>query len=165
MGFRNRLPTADEFSSGRLSGLGLSANYSYTASRANGVPDRTDHPALQRQAPHTWNIGPTYDRGRISLRAGLAYNATSIFSYNYTDGAALGLKGPNGDQYLYTHFQVDAQASIRVARGFSAILYGLNLNNEVFGFYQGSGIYPIQREYYQPTFGMGIRWSPARERS
>jgi hypothetical protein len=24
---------------------------------------------------------------------------------------------------------------------------GLNLSNEVFGFYNGSGIYPVQREY------------------
>ena len=29
---------------------------------------------------------------------------------------------------------------------------GLNLNNEVFGFYQGSSQFPIQREYYKPTY-------------
>jgi TonB-dependent receptor len=148
---------------GPMSALGLSVNYSYTTSEATGIPGRSDHPALLRQAPHTWNISPTYDRGRISLRVGLAYNGANIFSYGYSDGAELGIKGPNGDQYLYVHFQVDAQASIRLARGFSAIVYGLNLNNEVFGFYQGSPIYLAQREYYKPTVAAGLRWSLAPE--
>ena len=40
----------------------------------------------------------------------MTYNAANIFSYGYTDGADLGIKGPNGDTYLYAHFQVDAQA-------------------------------------------------------
>jgi len=95
------------------------------------------------------------------VRLGLAYNQANIFFYNYQDGAPLGLKGPNGDQYLYTHFQVDIQGSVRLAKGFTAVVYGLNLNNEVFGFYQGSGIYPIQREYYKPTVAAGLRWNLA----
>jgi hypothetical protein len=45
----------------------------------------------------------------------------------------------------------------------SLIVSGLNLNNEVFGFYQGSSQYMIQREYYQPTYSFGLRWSPSRE--
>ena len=93
------------------------------------------------------------------MRVGLSYNAANIFAYQYQDGAALGLTGPNGDLYLYTHLQVDAQASIRLAKGFTAVLYGLNLTNEVFGFYNGSKLWPIQREYYQPTYGAGLRWS------
>lgn len=53
---------------------------------------------------------------------------------------------------------------MRLNHGLSAIAYGLNLNNEVFGFYQGSTIWPIQREYYKPTFGFGLRWEPVTER-
>jgi TonB-dependent receptor len=147
------------FLPGPLGGLGFSGNYSYTASRTDGLPGRSDHPALLRQAPNTWNLGPTYDRGRLSLRVGLSYNAANIFAYQYQDGAALGLKGPNGDNYLYAHLQVDAQATVRLAKGFSALVYGLNLSNEVFGFYNGSGIWPNQREYYQPTYGAGLRWN------
>lgn len=152
------------FLPGLLGGSGISANYSYTASQANGIPNRSDHPALQRQAPHSWNISPTYDRGRLSLRVGLSYNDANIFFYNYTDGADLGKKGPNGDNYLYAHLQVDAQASIRLGKGLSAIVYGLNLTNEVFGFYQGSPVWVVQREYYKPTFAGGIRWSLPSER-
>jgi hypothetical protein len=75
-----------------LSGLGLSANYSYAASKAHNVNpgNRTDSPALLRQAPNTFNISPTYDRGRFSVRLGLAYNGSNIFVYNYTTSNTCG---------------------------------------------------------------------------
>jgi TonB-dependent receptor len=147
------------FLPGALAGLGFSGNYSYTFSRADGIPGRSDRPALQRQAPNTWNLSPTYDRGRLSIRVGLSYNQANIFSYQYRDGADLGLKGPNGDNYLYSHLQVDAQGSYRLPKGFKLVVYGLNLTNEVFGFYYGSTIWPVQREYYKTTIGAGLRWS------
>ena len=40
----------------------------------------------------------------------------------------------------------------------------LNLNNEVFGFYNGSQQYPIQREYYGRTVIAGLRWTLTPER-
>jgi len=162
------------FLPGRLAGLGISANYSYTSSSASGLPGRSDHPRLLRNAPNTWNISPTYDRGRLSVRLGLSYNQANISSYSFQDGTPTrdgtpsdptpgGLKGPFGDQYFYSHFQVDAQASVRLAHGLNFIAYGLNLNNEAFGFYQGSPQYMIQREYYKPTYAFGFRWSPSFE--
>ena len=54
------------------------------------------------------------------------------------------------------------QASYSLPKGFQVYGYGLNLNNEVFGFYYGSPQYVSQREYYHPTFALGLRWSPAR---
>jgi TonB-dependent receptor len=162
------------FLPGRLAGLGISANYGYTSSSASGLPGRSDHPRLLRNAPNTWNISPTYDRGRVSIRAGLSYNQANISSYSFQDGTATqdgtpsdptpgGAKGPFGDQYFYSHLQVDAQASVRLSHGLNFIAYGLNLNNEVFGFYQGSPQYMIQREYYKPTYAVGFRWNPSFE--
>jgi TonB-dependent receptor len=158
------------FLPGKFAGLGISANYGYTTSRVSGLPGRSDHPRLLRNAPNTWNISPTYDRGRFSIRVGLSYNQANISSYNYQDGTdgstptPGGLRGPYGDVYFYSHIQLDAQGGIRVSHGLEFIAYGLNLNNEVFGFYQGSTQYMIQREYYQPTVAAGIRWSPLREK-
>jgi len=155
---------------GALGGLGLSANYSWTNSAASGLPGRSDSSRLLRQAPNAWNISPTYDRGRLSIRVGLTYNATSIYSYQYQDGTGGstptpgGLRGPDGDNYLYPHFQVDAQGSFRLRYGFTVVAYGLNLNNEVFGFYNGQSQYLVQREYYAPTFAFGMRWSPTHEK-
>ncbi len=162
------------FLPGPLAGLGLSANYGYATSGARGLPLRTDSPALLRQAPHTWNISPTYDRGPMSLRLGLSYNGANIYAYQYqnlnSDGTPMkagdltagGPAGPGGDAYLYPHLQLDAQANVRVAAGLSVIVYGLNLTNEVFGFYNGSPQYVLQREFYKPTFAAGVRWAPSR---
>ena len=105
----------------------------------------------------------------------MSYNQASIYSYQYTDctGAVSGsgctptpggVNGPLSDIYFYTHFQIDAQGSVRLGHGLDFIMYGLNLNNEVFGFYQGSPKYMIQREYYQPTVAAGFRWSPLHEK-
>jgi len=149
---------------GFLSGLGLSANYGYTVSGTGGLPGRSDHPHLLRQAPNTWNISPTYDKGRFSYRLGVSYNDANIFSYQYQDGTPGGLKGPNSDTYLYPHLQIDMQGSVRLQKGFTLVAYILNVNNEVFGFYNGSSQYLIQREYYTPTYALGMRWSPTHEK-
>jgi TonB-dependent receptor len=154
------------FLPGVFQGLGISANYSYTASRASGLPNRSDHPRLIRNAPHSWNISPTYDRGRVSVRVGLSYNAANINAYQFKDANASlgGIHGPLGDDYFFAHLQFDAQGSVRMTHGLSFVMYGLNLTNEVFGFYFGSQQYFHQREFYQPTIAAGFRWSPTHEK-
>ena len=44
-----------------------------------------------------WNISPSYTRNRLNLRYGMTYNGASIYQYNYQDGAAYGINGPNGE--------------------------------------------------------------------
>jgi TonB-dependent receptor len=150
------------FLPGMLNGFGITANYSHTTSKAV-VPKRTDDPALARQGPNNWNLGVTYDKKRLSTRLGLTHNDAYIYQYSYVTGADLGLKGPNGDNYTYAHTQLDLQGSYRIRGGLKFIASILNLNNEVFGFYQGSPIYPNQREYYSRTFTLGLRWSNSKE--
>jgi TonB-dependent receptor len=155
------------FLPGPLRGLGISANYAYTASREKGLPLRVDHPTTIDQAPNTWKVSPTYDTKRFSARVGLAYDGASLFSYDYisptlvtgADPTGLGPAGPAGDIFTLTHFQVDAQVSYRFYKGFSAVVSGLNLNNEVFGYYQGSTQFVNQREYYKPTYTGGLRYN------
>jgi TonB-dependent receptor len=145
-----------------MSGLGISANYSYsyTNSKARDLPGRSDQPALLRDAPNTWNISPTYNSKHFSMRVGMTFDDKMIYQYQWTDGAdSVGIKGPAGDNYLYAHYQFDTQASYSLPLGFQVYAYGLNLNNEVFGFYNGSPQYVVQREYYHPTYAGGIRWN------
>ena len=164
------------FLPGGLSGFGISANFTKTGSSAGQLPLRSDNPALQRQNPTIWNLGPTYDRGRFAARVGLTYNSASIYQYQWEqctaqqnslgvceDPANLGPKGPLGDNYLYAHLQLDAQASVRVQKSLTVLWQGLNLTNEVFGFYNGSQQYLTQREFYKPTYSFGVRWEPRRE--
>jgi TonB-dependent receptor len=168
------------FLPGMLSGFGVSANYSYTQSQVTfppffnpavpGGPGRIDQPSLSRQAPNTWNAGFTYDKSRFSMRFSASHNDANIAFYNYTHTDAptdkdpiLGLKGPGGDVYFYAHTQFDIQGSYRIHKGLRFEASGLNLSNEVFGFYQGSTIYPIQREFYKPTVSFGMRWTSSAE--
>jgi TonB-dependent receptor len=164
------------FLHGPWSGFGIMANFSKTGSNAGTLPLRPDNPALQRQTPTMWNLSPSYDRGRFSARLGATYNSASIYQYQWTqcttaemngggceDPGFLGPKGPVGDNYLYAHLQVDAQASFRVQRTLTVLWQGLNLTDQVFGFYNGSPWYVTQREYYRPTYSFGVRWEPRRE--
>lgn len=146
---------------GFLGGLGISSNYSYIGSRTSGIPGRSDRPRLLNNAPNMFNIGPTYDRGPLSMRMDVTFNQSNILAYQYTDGMPGGVDGPLSDVYFYDHTEVDAQGGFALHHGLRLIVSGRNLNDEVFGFYQGSKQYPIQREYYHPTFAVGLRWSPA----
>jgi TonB-dependent receptor len=152
---------------GLLGGFGVMANYSRTASQVFHIPGRSDSPALQQQSPTVWNISPTYDRGRYSVRVGLSYNGPCIFQYEYqtsADVSGLGPHGPSGDIYTLAHLQLDAQASVRLAKGLSLVVYGLNLTNEVFGYYQGSPIFVNQREFYKTDYAGGFRYNLNREK-
>jgi TonB-dependent receptor len=170
------------FLPGLLSGFGVAANYGRSESQVTfptnfspatpgqATGGRIDNPTLPREAPNTWNLGFTYDKARFSMRFGASHNDASIYAYNYqhTDAATdkdpiLGIYGPTGDVYFYAHTQFDIQGSYRIYKNLSFFAYGLNLSNEVFGFYQGSPIYPIQREFYKPTVAFGMRWSSAVE--
>jgi TonB-dependent receptor len=164
------------FLPGRLSGFSIMANFSKTGSSAGTIPLRNDNPALQRQTPTMWNLSPSYDHGRFSARLGATYNSASIYQYQWQqctpavaagpgceDPSYLGTKGPAGDNYLFAHLQVDAQASVRVQKQLTVLWQGLNLTNEVFGFYNGSPGYLTQREYYRSTYSFGLRWEPRRD--
>ena len=164
------------FLPGLLGGFGVAANYSYTQSRVvfptTFDGGRTDNAPLQRQAPNTWNFNLTYDKSRFSMRFAISHNDANIAAYQFNHDPAnpqndrdpiLGLKGPTGDQYFYAHTQFDIQGSFRVHKGWQFVASGLNLSNEVFGFYNGSTIYPVQREYYKPTVSFGFRWTSGAE--
>jgi len=151
------------FLPGAFNGMGVSANYSYVTSQASFPVGfgRTDHPTLVRTAPNNWNFDVTYDKKGVSARMGLSHNDANLWAYGPSNS-----KDPSGDTYLYPHTQVDAQVSYWIPRGhgLQVIVSGLNLNNEVFGFYNGAERFPIQREYYSRTISAGLRWTLGGEK-
>jgi len=98
---------------------------------------------------------------------GISHNGSNIYAYQYQNvgpgAVSFGVQGPNGDNYFYSHTQIDAQATYYVGKGFTVLASGLNMNNEVFGFFNGSTKYMTQREYYKPTYSGGLRWTPRHE--
>jgi TonB-dependent receptor len=154
------------FLPGPLKGLGVMANYSYATSRLKALPGRPDSPKLAWQVPTTWNISPTYDRKRLSIRVGMTYNGPSITSYSYkaaSDPTGAGPSGPAGDTFLHSHFQVDAQGSYRIYKGLTVVAYGLNLNNAADWYYTGQPIYLKQMSFFKSTIAIGFRYDLARE--
>jgi len=154
-----------------FAGLGAHANYAYTQSHTNNIPNRTDAPPLIGQAKHSFNIEPFYERGRYQVHFAVSYNGANDNAYQYFNNApdpALNTpgppKGPFGDNYFYPHMQIDTQMSARLYRGLKLTVDGLNMNNEVFGFYNGSPQYMTQREYYKPTYSASLRWTSSREK-
>src|SRR5579864_859287 len=151
------------FLPGAFNGMGVSANYSYVTSQASFPVGfgRTDHPTMVRTAPNNLNFDVTYDKKGVSARMGLSHNDANLWAYGPSNS-----KDPSGDTYLYPHTQVDAQVSYWIPRGhgLQVIVSGLNLNNEVFGFYNGAERFPIQREYYSRTISAGLRWTLGGEK-
>ena len=145
---------------GYLSGLGTDMNFTLTHSVASfdASTGRTGTAALQRTAPVEANFGLTYDWKALNVRLAATYNSAMIFTYNYQNGAAGGLSGPNGDTYLFPHTQLDLQASYSWLNGLKVTVNALNLTNSVFGFYNGSPQYIIQREFYDRTFSVGLHY-------
>ncbi|MBT9329574.1 TonB-dependent receptor [Paracidobacterium acidisoli] len=156
---------------GALRGLTMMANYAYTNSHTNGIPGRTDSPSLIGTAHHSFNIEPAYTLGRYDVHMGISYNGAYNYAYqwfndqpNPSNNTAGPANGPLGDNFAYPHLQVDAQAGARVWRGLHVIVNGLNLNNEVFGYYNGQPQYLTQREYYKPTYSFSLRWDSNHEK-
>jgi hypothetical protein len=62
--------------------------------------------------------------------------------------------------FVYAPSQIDASLLYDVAPRIQLQLQGLNLNNAVFGFFQGTPghDYAIQREYYGRTLYLGAKY-------
>ena len=106
----------------------------------------------------------------MSFRLGITYNGPCIYQYAYVspallapgsgaDVSALGPHGPQGDIYTLAHTQIDAQINVKVNQHLTFMAYGLNLNNEVFGYYTGSTNFVNQREYYRSTYAGGVKYT------
>jgi TonB-dependent receptor len=166
---------------GVLRNARINANFTYTSSRNYNLTGRTDTPPLVGQAPYSWNIGPSYATKRALVSVGISHNGANVYAYQYqnsgpdfeanaaagnypcfpngpTDESFNTTTSPCGDNYFYSHTQVDAQASYYLLKGFTLIASGENMNNEVFGFFNGSPKYMTQREYYKPTYSFGLKW-------
>ncbi|WP_263375794.1 TonB-dependent receptor [Granulicella aggregans] len=173
-----------KFLPGYLGNARLNANFTYTNSKNYNLAGRNDTPQLVGQAPYSWNIGPSYATRRFLASVGISHNSANIYAYQFVNsGDALAQNPPTcvsnitsgslayntpsspcGDNYFYSHTQIDAQVSYHLLKGFTVIASGENMNNEVFGFYNGSPQYLTQREYYKPTYSFGLKWNFHQDR-
>ena len=147
-----------------LQGLGFDVNWTHVSSKATLLQDASDSAhvgqttsrsvALPRQSPNIANVALLYDSPRFSVRAAWQYQGANITSY--ADGTATA----GGDTYFYAHSQIDASVIYNVTQNVSLQLQGLNLNNAVFGFFNGTpdAQFNIQREYYGRSVILGAKY-------
>jgi TonB-dependent receptor len=147
-----------------LQGLGFDVNWTHVSSKATLLQDASDSAhigqtsarsvALPRQSPNIANVALLYDSPRFSVRAAWQYQGANITSY--ADGTATA----GGDTYFYAHSQIDASVIFNLTRDVSLQLQGLNLNNAVFGFFNGTpdAQFNIQREYYGRSVIFGAKY-------
>lgn len=154
-----------DFLPGAWSGLGFDVNWTQVDSRAT-LPSDTAKSAstlgdpvmrqapLPRQAKSIGNFALTYDSRRLSARAAWQYQGESIYSYG--DGSPT----PSGDNWFFPHSQIDASVTVNVTQDVAVQLQALNLNNAVFGFYNGvpGAQFSNQREYYGRSIIMGVKY-------
>ncbi|HEY2064456.1 MAG TPA: TonB-dependent receptor, partial [Gemmatimonadaceae bacterium] len=153
LGFEAEWQQRFTFLPGAARGLGFDVNYTHVNSSV--IVDTAGRTApLARQSPNLANVALTYELGPIAARGAWAYQGANITSYG--DGLPDGL----GDTYFYAHSQIDASVLFNVSPRVQLQLQGLNLNNAVFGFFQGTPDhdYAIQREYYGRTLYLGAKY-------
>ncbi|MEP6780969.1 MAG: TonB-dependent receptor [Gemmatimonadaceae bacterium] len=154
-----------DFLPGAWSGLGFDVNWTQVDSKAQVPADTSTTAAtigsakirsapLPRQAKSIGNVALVYDAKRFSARAAWQYQGESIYSYG--DGTPT----PSGDNWFFPHSQIDASFTVNLTNNASLQLQGLNLNNAVFGFYNGTSAekFANQREYYGRAIIAGIKY-------
>ncbi|MEP6494157.1 MAG: TonB-dependent receptor [bacterium] len=153
------------FLPGIASGLGFDVNWTQVYSKAAVLKDTattaatlgspvTRYARLPRQSNSLGNFALTYDSRRVSARAAWQYQGESITSYG--DGTPT----PSGDNWFLPHSQLDASLTVDLRDDVSLQLSGLNLNNAVFGFYNGNSAaqFSGQREYYGRSVIMSVKY-------
>lgn len=153
------------FLPGAWSGIGFDANWTHVESQGNIVADTASTAGglgkpivartapLQRTSPNVGNLALTYDWGKVAARAAWQYQGANISDYG--DGTATA----NGDNYFYAHSQIDASVMYNVTHDIQLQLQGLDLNDAVFGFFNGtpSHAFAVQREFYGRTIIAGAK--------
>ncbi len=130
---------------GFLSGLGASANWTWTNSHLEIRPGE-DH-TLPSAPRNSYNASVFYERGPLNMRLSASYVGASLW--------AVGASAAT-DVYTASRFSLDFGGSYQVRKDVSVYLDVRNILNTPLKFYEGSPDRPIQREFYGPTVMVGL---------
>lgn len=135
------------FLPGLLKGFGLSANYTFVDSRFEIRPGEFSR--LPSTSQHTWNAAIYYEAAGFMARLG-AYSASS-------DLFAIG-SDKSSDVFNGSRTSLDLGSSYSFARHWVLYFNAKNLLNTAHTFYQSTANRPIQREFYDQTYLLGLRF-------
>ncbi len=128
-------------------GFGLYANYTYADSEAE-YPNR-EAGTLPGQSENVGNLALVYEKYGISTRLSLNFNGKNILEVG--EEAA-------EDLWLDDHTQLDFLFRVQVSKKFSIVLEAINITDEPYTVYEGTGDRIRQQEYYDWWATLGVRF-------
>ena len=143
------------FLPGALAGLGLYANYTYTASNAE-LADRsglgeTEETNLPGQAAHVGNLSLSY--GLNGFKARISGNYAGAYLNELGDDA-------DEDEYINERLQIDATANYQINSQFNVFAEFLNITNAPYEAYVADDKDQIiQREFYSWWSRLGVKFN------
>jgi TonB-dependent receptor len=131
-----------------LDGLGADGNVTFVDSRGHyDVGQKANE--LPETSPITYNASLFYEQGKVKLRVAAGYVSRNLFTVGGTRDT---------DQFSSPRLRLDASASFDMTPRIEIFADGKNLTNTLLEFTQSaSSAYPIQREFYDQEFLVGIR--------
>ena len=136
---------------GALGGLGVYANATITASRAQVRDGETTN--LPKQAPQVMNFAVFYEKYGVTARLAMTHTA----SFLYSVGSTATLPG-SADTFYSKNTQLDFTASYAITQRFTIFGDALNLTNQPLRFYEAVTTRPIQQEYYGLRVDAGVKF-------
>jgi TonB-dependent receptor len=132
---------------GFLSGLGASANYTFVDSRIEIRPG--EFSTLPSASKNTWNAAVFYEQYGLGLRV-VAYSTSADLFFIGNQKSQ--------DVFNATRTSADFGSTYAITGNLSAYFNVKNLLNTPHKFYQGTYERVIQREFYQQTYLLGVRF-------
>jgi len=130
------------------SGFGVIANFTLNDSGTE------IHPGITSMLPSTsrnnGNFEVFYEHDALELRLGANYVSSSLWS--------IGGNATTPDTFAATRLQVDFGGTYTVNNNYSVYFSAKNMTNTPLKFYEGTPDRPIQREFYGPTFLLGLNF-------
>ena len=130
-----------------LDGLGFDGNVTYNYTRGDIRPgDRTILPQTSR---FNYNAEFFYEKGPFGVRVAESYVSWNIFAVG---------SDPSQDQWSTPRLRLDLGATYDICDNMELYFDAKNLTNTLLEFTQTKSTYfPIQREFYGPTYFLGVR--------
>lgn len=132
-----------------MDGLGFDGNLTYNYARGDIRSNPVDRHTLPQTSPFNWNAELFYEKGPVGLRLAASYVSANIFAV-----------GPDASQDIYSQprLRLDLGATYDVTPNVQCYFDVKNLTDTLLEFTQTKNRnFPIQREFYGPTFFAGVR--------
>jgi TonB-dependent receptor len=131
-----------------LDGLGVYANYTLSDSTAS-FPQHNGDSTLPGQSKHIGNLALSYEKRGFQGRVAMTFHGSYVDVVGATN---------QEDRYYDTANQLDLSAIQRITRNIRVYVNGLNANDALLRYYQGTKNRVLQEEHYHWWMDFGVKF-------